>query len=143
MWTFENYGRPFNFTNTTDSTTGLYWIAQQTMMENKRAQEDIENLLEMNTLPKANSRMSSNLRQPRGTTAAAVAAAVLGIGIGAGDKLLCFIKSVFDGCDKRIARNQKYINLAMNYLQYLTDHVQEFTVQNNEKLCHVQWTTSD
>ena len=107
MWTSENYGCPLNFTNTTDSTTGLYWIAQQTMMENKRAQEDIENLrLEMNTLPKANSRMSSNLRQPRGTTDAALAAAVLGI--GAGDKLLCFIKSVFGGCDKRIARNQEY-----------------------------------
>ena len=27
----------------TDSTAGLYWIAQQTMLENQRAQEDIEN----------------------------------------------------------------------------------------------------
>ena len=117
MWTSENYGCPLNFTNMTDSTAGLHWIAQQTMIENQQAQHDIVNLkLEMNTLLRANSQTSTTLqRQPRG--AAAAAAAVLGIGIGTGDKLLCFIKSVFGGCDKRVARNQKNIRQAMAYLQ--------------------------
>ena len=133
MWTSENYGCPLNFTNMTDSTAGLHWIAQQTMIENQQAQHDIVSLkLEMNTLLRANSQTSTTLqRQPRG--AAAAAAAVLGIGIGTGDKLLCFIKSVFGGCDKRVARNQKNIRQAMAYLQYLTDHVEQITIQNNEK----------
>ena len=78
MWTSKNYGCPLYFTNMTDSTAGLYWIAQQTLMENKRSQEDIENLrLEMNTLLRANSQTGSKLRQPRGSAAAA--ATVLGI----------------------------------------------------------------
>ena len=51
MWTSENYGCPLNFTNMTDSTAGLHWIAQQTMIENQQAQHDIVKLkLEMNTL---------------------------------------------------------------------------------------------
>ena len=50
----------------TDSTAGLHWIAQQTMIENQQAQHDIVNLkLEMNTLLRANSQTSTTLqRQP-------------------------------------------------------------------------------
>ena len=94
----------------TDSTARLYWLARQTMMKNKRAQEDIENLrLEMNTLLRENSHTSSNLqRHPR------AAAALL--------QLLCFIKPVFGGCDKRVAGNQENKKRAKKYYQCLTDH---------------------
>ena len=134
MWTSENYGCPLNFTNMTDSTAGLHWIAQQTMIENKQAQHIVNLKLEMNTLLRANSQTSTTLqRQPRGAAATTEAAAALGIGIGTGDKLLCFINSVFGGCDKRVARNQKNIRQAMAYLQYLTDHGEQITIQNDEK----------
>ena len=110
LWNSENDGCPLNFTNMTDSTARLYWLARQTMMKSKRAQEDIENLrLEMNTLLRENSHTSSNLqRHPR-------AAAAL-------PKLLCFIKSVFGGCDKRVAGNQENLKRAKKYYQCLTDH---------------------
>ena len=134
MWTSENYECPLNFTDMTDSTAGLHWIAQQTMIENEQAQHIINLKLELNTLLRANSQNSATLqRQPRGAASATAAAAVLGMGVGTGDKLLCFIKSVFGGCDKRVARNQKNIRQAMAYLQYLTDHVERITIQNNEK----------
>ena len=82
----------------------------------------------MNTLLRANSQTSSNLQhQPTGVATAAAAAAFLGIAIGAGYKLLCFIKSVFGGCDKRDARNQKY--KTNNELP----SVLEITAQHNEK----------
>ena len=131
MWNSENYG--LIFTNMTDSIAGLHWIAQQTMIENRQVQHDRPNLkLEMNTLLRANSQASTTLqRQPRGAAAAAVSAAVLWIEIGAGEKLICFIKSLFGGCDKRVARNQKNIRQAMAYLQHLTDHVKQITIQNN------------
>ena len=88
----------------------------------------------MNTLLRVTCQTSSTLqRQPRGAAAAAAAKAVLGIGIRT-DKLLCFIKSVLGECDKRVARNQKNIRQAKAYLQYVTDHVEEIKIRNNEKL---------
>ena len=103
-------------------------------MENKQAQEDIENLrLEMNTLLNANSQTNSNLQRQRQPQGSAAVAAILGSGIRAGDKLPCFIKSVYGGCDKRAARNQENIKRAMNYFQYLTDHVEKTNIQYNEK----------
>ena len=133
MWTSENYGCPLNCKHMTDSTAGLHWIAQQTMIEHQQSQHDIINLkLEMNTLLRANIQTSTTLqKQSRDAAAAAAATAVLGIGTG--DKLLCFDKSVFGGCDKRVARNQKNIRQAMAYIQYLTDHGEQITIQNNEK----------
>ena len=62
MWTTENLDPHYSFAKITNSTAGFYWIAQQTMMENKRGQEDIDNLrLEVNTFLKAISQTSSNL----------------------------------------------------------------------------------
>ena len=40
---------------------------------------------------------------------------------------------MFGGCDKRVAKNQKNIRQAMAYLQHLTNHVKQITIQNNEK----------
>ena len=136
MWISENYGCPLNFTYMIDSTAGLHCIMQQKMIENQQAQHDIIDLkLEMNTLLRANSQTSTTLqRQPRGAAAAAAADTLLGIGIGTGDKLLCFITSVFGGCDKKVARNKKNIRQAMAYIHYLTDHVEQITFQNNEKI---------
>ena len=131
MWTSENYGCPLTCTNMTDSTAGLHWIAQQTMIENQQSQHDIINLkLEINTLLRANIQTSTTL-QKQSRDAAAV------LGIGTGDNLLCFNKSMFGGCDKRVARNQKNIRQAMAYIQYLTDHVEQITIQNNEKFYFV------
>ena len=132
MWTSKNYGCPLNYTNMTESTSGLQWIAKQAIMENELAQQDIETLkIEMSQLLRSHAATDTTFsRKPR---AAAAAAAVLGIGIGAGDKLLCFIKSVFGGCDKRVKRNQENIRQAMAYLQYLTEHVEQITTSQNEK----------
>ena len=44
MWTSENYGCPLNFSDIIDSTAGLHWIAQKTIIENEQAQNDIVNL---------------------------------------------------------------------------------------------------
>ena len=44
MWTSKNYGCPLNYTNKTESTSGLQWIAKQAIMENELAQQDIESL---------------------------------------------------------------------------------------------------
>ena len=44
MWTSKNYGCPLNYTNMTESTSGLQWIAKQAIMENELAQQDIESL---------------------------------------------------------------------------------------------------
>ena len=135
MWTSKNYGCPLNYTNMTESTSGLQWIAKQAIMENELAQQDIETLkIEMSQLLRSHAATDTTFsRKPRAAAAAAAAAAVLGIGIGAGDKLLCFIKSVFGGCDKRVKRNQENIRQAMAYLQYLTEHVEQITTSQNEK----------
>ena len=51
MWTSKNYGCPLNYTNITESTSGLQWIAKQAIMENELAQQDIESLkIEMSQL---------------------------------------------------------------------------------------------
>ena len=132
MWTSKNYGCPLNYTNITESTSGLQWIAKQAIMENELAQQDIESLkIEMSQLLRSHAATKTTIsRKPR---AAAAAAAVLGIGIGAGDKLLCFIKSVFGGCGKRVKRNQENSRQAMAYLQYLTEHVKQITTSQKEK----------
>ena len=85
----------------TESTSGLQWIAKQAIMENELAQQDIESFkIEMSQLLRSHDATDTNFScKP---SAAAAAPAVLGIGIGAGDKLLCFIKSAFGGCDKRL-----------------------------------------
>ena len=126
MWTSKNYGCPLNYTNMTESTSGLQWIAKQAIMENELAQQDIESLkIEMSQLH-SHAATDTTSRKPR-----AAAAAVLGIGIGA-EKLLCFIKSVFGGCDNRVKRNQENIRQAMAYLQYVTEHVGQITTSQTE-----------
>ena len=98
-------------------------------MDNELAHQDIESLkIEMSQLRAHAATDTTFSRKPR-----TAAAAVLGIGIGAGQKLLCFIKSVFGGCDKRVKRNQENIRQAMVYLQYLTEHVEQITTSQNEK----------
>ena len=136
MWTSKNYGCPLNYTNMTESTSGVQWIAKQAIMENELAQQDIESLkIEMSQLLRSHAATDTNFScKPR---AAAAAPAVLGIGIGAGDQLLCFIKSVFGGCDKRLKRNQENIIQAMAYLQYLTEHVEQTTTSQKEKFFEV------
>ena len=42
LWSSKNQGCPLNFTNMTDNTAALSWIAQQTMNENENALRDIE-----------------------------------------------------------------------------------------------------
>ena len=80
----------------TNWTAGLHWMVQQTVMQNKGAREDIENLrLEMKTLLRANSQTNSISQQQ----SQVAVAAVLAFGIGSGDELLCIIKSVSGGCD--------------------------------------------
>ena len=95
----------------TESTSGLQWIAKQSIMENKLAQKDIESSeVEMSQLLRSNDETYSTFSgKPAAVVAAAPAAAALGIGIGAGDKLLYFMKLVFGGCDKRMKRNQENI----------------------------------
>ena len=60
-----------------------HWIEQQALIENEQAQHDIINLkVELYKLLRANNQTSTTpQRQPRGVTAAAAAATVLGIGI--------------------------------------------------------------
>ena len=41
LWTKDNYGCPLNYTNMTENTHGLRWIAQQVANENLAAQLDI------------------------------------------------------------------------------------------------------
>ena len=120
----------------TESRSGLQWIAKQAIMENELAYKDIESLkIEMLQLLCSHAGTGATFsRKPRAAAAAALATAVLARGIGAGDKLLWFIKSVFGGCDKRIKRNQENIRQAMAYLQYLTtEHVEQISTKENEK----------
>ena len=80
-------------------------------MESELAQKDIESLqIEMSRHLRSHAETDTTFcGKPGAVAAAAAAAAALGIDIGAGDKLLCFRKSVFGGCDKRIKRNQENI----------------------------------
>ena len=77
-------------------------------MENELAQKDIESLkIELSQLLRSHAGTDTTFsRQPGAADAAA--AAVLGIGIGAGDKLLCFIKSVLVDVTKEITKPRKH-----------------------------------
>ena len=115
----------------TESTSGLQWIAKQAIMENELAQNDVESFkIEMSQLLRSHAVTDTTFsRKLRDADVAAAAAAVLGIGVCAGDKLLCFINIVFGGCDNRIKRNQENIRQALAYLQYLTEHVEQITTK--------------
>ena len=55
MWTSKNNGCPTNYTNLTESTSGLQWIAKQAIMENQLTKKDIESLkIDMSKLLRSN-----------------------------------------------------------------------------------------
>ena len=136
LWTYKNYGCPLNFTNLEDHSSGLRWIANEVLQQNKEAQGDIKYLIdEIGSLLRHSGTDSAQLhRQTRGLPAIlAGAAAVLGVGI-AGSKVVCVLKTVFGGCDDgRIKQNQKNIEAAYQYMNIITDEIKTITSEQNDK----------
>ena len=137
LWTKDNYGCPLNYTNMTENTHGLRWIAQQVANENVAAQLDIAILKgELDKLLRyeTDNQFNFESRRKRGVAlAAAAAASVLGLGLGAGDKVLCVIKSVFGGCDKRIGENRENLKLAIQHMNQLSTDIQQIATKTNDK----------
>ena len=135
LWSYKNLGCPLNFTVVEDESEGLRWIAAEVLKQNKGAQDDINYFIKEVKLLLKNARPDKTTvpRKKRAIPAVlAGAAAVLGIGI-ATDEIVCVVKSVFGGCDDgRIKQNQLNIERAYDYMNNMTDTIQNIVTKQNK-----------